>query len=542
MHRTSDSRNLRSPLLIAGGLFLILLFLPLLVFGPAPDPGIFYTGGRKLLEGGTYYHDILDIKPPFVYWYYALALKIFGESFFSIRLMDFLLQIVFTGALGFTLLKLGKDRLIAFLGVTLYALIYIGLGPENTTQIESYVGFVLLPAMLLHLRARSSGKTMDYALAGLCYGILLLLKPTLGLLLAGAAAFEFLAPVNATRTTLKNASAMFLAGLLPYLPWMIALRTSPESAIASEISTFIGERHIHQFLHGGGVRESLHRFMTNWNSEFGIGLLVLIVLGFLYVIGQSWLPEEKKQSGKEDWWTSFIRLSLVHLVALLLSCAVEFWFFPYHISRALLPLTILATIGAARTIRFFRHRKHYTRQARFMVACAAIPLIVYSPLARYIATTLDPARAVFSGGSVAEAQAASVRYMPFVPDLEAMDIPRQLGDSHLPSPSLYVISPNVGTIHALTHTVPDQELIHGHQLTSRFTLPAWRERFRTMIKTDPPDFMLIQFGDPSIGIQDVGSVQEGLKINGLWRPIAESYVAIDSNRSFTLFKHRETSR
>ncbi len=518
---------------------LAVAFLPLLLFGPAPDPGLFYTGARKLLQGGSYYHDILDIKPPFIYWYYGLSLKLFGEAFLSVRLMDYLLQLCFTTLLGITLWRMSKDRLIAMLGPLLYALIYVGIGPENTTQLESYVGMALLPAMLLHLNARKSGRLIHYALAGLCYGVLLLYKPTFGLVLVGAITFEFLQPRTRLRQSLKHSAALFFAGLLPCIPWMLYLALSPDGRIAWEINQFINERHVHQFLHGGGARESIHRFMTNWNSEFGIGSLVLILVGLFYLIQQHRTKEASyPPPSPHNKWNLFLQLSTVQLVALLLSCAVEFWFFPYHISRGLLPFAILAALGTSRIIRFFHKGQGTSRFARFVVCCAAVPLIIYSPLARYVVASLEPTRTFLSTGSITQAQRASVAYFPFVPDLAALHIPALLKNDPNPAPSLFVISPNLGTIHVLTSTVPKQELIHGHQLTSRFTLPSWRARFVGMIQNNPPDYMLIQLGDPSMYIQGVANTPEGLEINGIWELIQENYQAIDSNGTFTLYRQR----
>ena len=541
MHSNDNLVHISPLMLLLAAIFLALLFFPVLLYGPAPDPGFFYTGGRKLLQGGAYYHDIVDIKPPFIYWHYALSMQLFGESFLSVRLMDYILQLLFSTGLGIILLRISGNRWIAAIGVLLYGLVYIGLGPENTTQIESYIGIILLPAMLLHLKAHRSGDLRSYGFAGLCYGMLLLLKPTFGLIPIGAITFEFLQQNVILREAFKRSAVLFSISMIPYLIWTAYLSLSPESSLAAEAIQFINRRHIHQFLDGGGVREAIYRFMANWNSEFGIGLMVLIVLGVVWIIRREREGTQPLRSNSNIHWAQFTRLITIHLAALLLSCGVEFWFFPYHISRAMLPFTVLAGVGTYWILLFIHRRKKTSRFARFVVYSSLIPLIIYSPLAKYTIASVTSVHSFLTTGSFKEAQTASVAYFPFVRDLEELHISELFNLEDRSTASLFVISPNLGMIHGLTSTVPQHTMIHGHQLASRFTPYEWRKRFERIVNNDPPEYILIQTGDPSIGIQGVESVQEGLEINGLWHLIQRNYQQITSNSSFVLYQHKRPS-
>ena len=55
------------------GIFVLLLMLPGLFFGPGQDQGIFMVIGRGILHGQTPYLDLWDHKPPLIYVVSALA-------------------------------------------------------------------------------------------------------------------------------------------------------------------------------------------------------------------------------------------------------------------------------------------------------------------------------------------------------------------------------------------------------------------------------------------------------------------------------------
>src|SRR5438034_5994313 len=54
------------------------------------DQGTFAYGGSAILRGEKPYIDFWDIKPPNIFYEYAIAFTLFGKSVLAIRLYDYL--------------------------------------------------------------------------------------------------------------------------------------------------------------------------------------------------------------------------------------------------------------------------------------------------------------------------------------------------------------------------------------------------------------------------------------------------------------------
>lgn len=64
--------------------------LPTLAYPFASDQGLFFYIGREWLHGALPYRDIYDFKPPGIFALNALAIWIFGETFWGIRVLEIL--------------------------------------------------------------------------------------------------------------------------------------------------------------------------------------------------------------------------------------------------------------------------------------------------------------------------------------------------------------------------------------------------------------------------------------------------------------------
>ncbi|MCA9911494.1 MAG: glycosyltransferase family 39 protein, partial [Anaerolineae bacterium] len=69
-----------------------LVALPLLTYPLGRDQGEFAVIGRGLLQGKTPYIDLWNPKPPAVFFVYALAMQIFGQTTIALRAIDLLLM------------------------------------------------------------------------------------------------------------------------------------------------------------------------------------------------------------------------------------------------------------------------------------------------------------------------------------------------------------------------------------------------------------------------------------------------------------------
>jgi hypothetical protein len=168
----------KKALLLTLGLSAILLFPT--VFWPFDyDQGTFAYGGSALLRGEKPYIDFWDIKPPNIFFEYALAFAVFGKSVLALRIYDYLHALLIIGLLFLLATRLWKNtpwrHISAVMASLAYVLQYYIFGHWDTAQAESYSIVFLLTAMLLVIPNRSQddlrGLALRAALAGACIGL-----------------------------------------------------------------------------------------------------------------------------------------------------------------------------------------------------------------------------------------------------------------------------------------------------------------------------------------------------------------------------------
>ncbi len=143
------------------------------------DQGTFAYGGSAILHGQRPYLDFWDIKPPNIFYAYATAFALFGQSVRAIRLFDYLNALLTVGLLTHVATRLWKDRawrnIAAMFTALVFILQYYLFGHWDTAQAETYSVPFLLIAMLLvipkDVRSELRGLWLRAALAGACVGI-----------------------------------------------------------------------------------------------------------------------------------------------------------------------------------------------------------------------------------------------------------------------------------------------------------------------------------------------------------------------------------
>lgn len=162
------------------------------------DQGTFAYGGWAVLHGLRPYIDFWDIKPPNIFYTYAAAFALFGNSVRAIRIFDYLNVLLSIGLLYALSLRLWKNvvwnQVAAVLASLVFIVQYYIFGHWNTAQTETYSTPLLLGAMLLvvprgeeHIIYR--GKISRSFFAGVLLGISFYFKfpNALYVLLLGAA-------------------------------------------------------------------------------------------------------------------------------------------------------------------------------------------------------------------------------------------------------------------------------------------------------------------------------------------------------------------
>jgi 4-amino-4-deoxy-L-arabinose transferase-like glycosyltransferase len=164
----------RSVFLIVLGLSAVLLF-PTIFWPFDYDQGTFAYGGWAVLHGQQPYIDFWDIKPPNIFYTYAAAFALFGNTVRAIRVFDYLNALLTIGLLLTLATRLWKDapwRNLAA-AITSLALIvqYYIFGHWDTAQTETYSLPLLIGAMLLVIPQKQSKLSLRFACAGALIGI-----------------------------------------------------------------------------------------------------------------------------------------------------------------------------------------------------------------------------------------------------------------------------------------------------------------------------------------------------------------------------------
>ncbi len=153
------------------------------------DSGLFAYFGRRILQGARLYVDIFDHKTPGIYYLNAFALKVFGDSLWSIWVLQNLWASITTVILYFTLRR-HLNPVSAFIGIifflfTLHYPDYYQSG--NLTEFYSLLPQVL--GLLAISAFEKNGGKRWLVLLGLSTGLAILFKPTyFGIGLAGSLA------------------------------------------------------------------------------------------------------------------------------------------------------------------------------------------------------------------------------------------------------------------------------------------------------------------------------------------------------------------
>ncbi|MFQ3566277.1 MAG: glycosyltransferase family 39 protein [Aggregatilineales bacterium] len=187
----------------------MLLTLPVVTYPLGRDQGEFAVLGRGLLNGRVPYIDLWNPKPPAVFYVYAAAMALFGQTISALRLIDLLIAPPIALALAWLGMRWRGAR-VGLWAALLFAVFYF---TETFWTLTQNDGIALLPmtlAVVCTVKAAEGGRRA--AVWALCAG-----------LLAGWV-FWFKYPF------------VLFAAVLPLMAWLLsspeARRRSPACAVA----------------------------------------------------------------------------------------------------------------------------------------------------------------------------------------------------------------------------------------------------------------------------------------------------------------------
>ena len=158
----------------------------LIDFGYGRDQGIYAAVARTIRAGGVPYRDAWDFKPPGIFFLYALAGTLFGDSVHAIRWLEAIAVCSVVVAFVYLSIEYMGDWRPGVVGGVLAVVEYVQLEFWHTGQPESFGAALVSWGLLLGVRAtsrdgdepRRSWSAMAVG-AGACAGCAFLLKPTI---------------------------------------------------------------------------------------------------------------------------------------------------------------------------------------------------------------------------------------------------------------------------------------------------------------------------------------------------------------------------
>lgn len=302
-------------------------------------------------RGYVPYRDVFDVNLPGTYLVNYLILKVFGHGDLSYRLADLSILALISLVTWSWMKRLGRS--VAFSGVCLFALLYLGAGPLLTLQRDYLLLLPATAAMWMAVRLPRASRWSRAFVIGLTFGIGATIKPQalVGLPVAVAAALF----MESDRESRGRAGWLFvaafaLAGLaLPLLAATIYLWRA--GALASFLD--IARHYWPLFGEISGEQEVLPSFKAQIEYRFvGLigyvsGMVILLPAGYGW-----WVASRSERLDPRQRRLVFSIGALAAAFAFYTFLAGRFWTYhwlPCSFFLALLVASGLVESGRGRT-------------------------------------------------------------------------------------------------------------------------------------------------------------------------------------------------
>jgi 4-amino-4-deoxy-L-arabinose transferase-like glycosyltransferase len=309
------------------------------------DQGTFAYGGWAILHGQRPYIDFWDIKPPNIFYTYAAAFALFGNSVRAIRIFDYLNALLTIGLLFTLATRLWKDapwrNLAAVITSLAFIVQYYIFGHWDTAQTETYSLPLLIGAFLLVIPKKESRLSIRSACAGALIGIAFYFKFPNALFfgLIAAATWVYSAKDNRIKSILCLSSGFIVAVGLESLYLAINGELLPLWQLTtSETASYVSSNYSGSFGFFQNIRAASQVLDLSW--------VMVGVMGWAF-----WLKDRKH--GEKDTPSIFRSLMILILGCVIALVAVQLQNKGYKYHYAILLPWADLLIGAGFTLGVF---------------------------------------------------------------------------------------------------------------------------------------------------------------------------------------------
>ncbi len=403
-----------------------IIYVPSLFWALGLDQNIFAEVGWLLLHGQKLYVNAWDVKPPNVFYIYALFEWIFGPRAFAVRISDYFFSLLACAAVYAAtarqapIISRSNATWIPPLAAILLIATLLSLGLADTAQTESYSLVFIIAASVLVQSPRIQGlkrtSTLLIFLAGVLLAFAAFFKTSNAVFLIAIAAEVWLY----NRGRRKRAIVPLLAG---FAAWSIlqlgvlALRGSLVEYIHIAVGVIQYHPRVPDEFHLIAFPRAPWTYLDIWSlialAAIAIAIkrrhraflravlspLILFAAGIIAVLIQ-----------RKGWGYQYVVIlpGLTRLCAI--SAAYVYNYFRIHAARAAKPatamillLTIFITPSARRRIRYTREAvQSITHHGEYLASLGARQSLYYPPctdsLTQYIERHTSPADKIFIFG------------------------------------------------------------------------------------------------------------------------------------------------
>ncbi|MGE3800738.1 MAG: hypothetical protein AB7H80_06930 [Candidatus Kapaibacterium sp.] len=505
-----------------------LLLLPIIAWPAGPDQSIYLTAGRILADGGVYYRDVADVKPPFISFLFAAANGLFGEGILPIRLIEYGLQLLILSLITRSLQIVGEARRTIVLATILYALLYASLGPDGTPQPESFVGLLLLPMMVAQIRWRNRSGAI---LVGLLCGLLFTLKFSFGAVILSAVAAEFLIFREPNR---KNVSyslwILFAAGTVVLLFFLTLLLFNTISGWEM-MSGWIRGRLLYSIQSENPL--SLILRQTGFYLGYGFTLTMLLATFAAVVRTLKGVKQPEKSVPPSESIARWGQLSVLTFITLFGSALVELMFVPYQFSRIFVPAALLV---APVLVGLWERRAEFTEgiYAKGVLAILIGIGFLFSPLPKYVSESW---RGISWRLSVGLTSGESFDLSADQRWGEVKRLCDTIRAHSTGSVEVYAVSDIAAFFYSELRTSPTFGILHGHYLIATFTPKELQQEFVDYLRKGKPEFLILERNDAGAAsiVGSASTLQALEKIEGFNNLLNSKYVEVCVTDSFVLY-------
>lgn len=519
-----------------------LLLSPLLIFPHGPDASLFFVAGEKIVhEGAIHYRDIIDVKPPLIYYFNALAITLFGDSPVSSNILDLLVQIGASLAI-FTVVRRasGNDRW-GGVAALLYPIFYVGVSAQGIIQTESMVAVLLFGSLAVYFGGRSP---IRFGVIGLLCMIAVFFKFTLGILLVGILLGDMLLVRDSIRSRIRLYSGTAAGAGLVLMLFLLYLTLFDAWTGFNQMRVWTAGYAGMQFASISSFVASLLveipiKLADEYSMTMLIGTIIAMWTAFRSPIvpGATLAAGSGPTEGKRDLLLGHLTILFFLLLA---TVALEGKWMHYHVMRLFGPGAVLAGFGILYMTDRLR-RLPNRRQYWMVIPVFAFLFIGLSPLTRYIFHT-RPAIGMLSRGVGAYDDYYGDRLSGGGWSYREIDrVGGSIREALEPEDGVEIISGVSALLYQRIGRLPQTPVFHSGFVIAPYAPEEWRQGTKDHILQERPRFVVLQTNDemPLITSIDSTSLQTVRGWPEVWNLLQRDYEQVDSTNSFVVFERTD---